>query len=78
MRKVLRSFIGWLDRRFPERVVITQAEFEKLKQDMIKLSMLTSNEERLKKIETEINKFNIHMGFGGSVLPKGMERQFQR
>lgn len=77
MRKILRNFLNWLDRRFPEKVVITQAQFEKLQADVKKL-VETSSEVRFQKIEAEINKFNVHMGFGGALVPKGMAAPFQR
>lgn len=77
MRSMLRSFLAWLDARFPEKVVITQAEFLKMKADIEKFSGLL-NEKRLEKIEAEINKFNVAMGFGGAVIPKGQTVPFQR
>lgn len=78
MRGWLRSFLAWLDTRFPERVVITNAEFLKLKESVAKLEKLTANEDRILKLESEINKFNVAMGFGGSALPKGTVVPFQR
>lgn len=77
MRHLLRSFLAWLDKRFPERVVITQAEFLTMKAQ-IDVMIKILNEDRLKKIEAEINKFNLHMGFGGAVLPKSVVQPFQR
>jgi hypothetical protein len=78
MRKVLRAFLKWLDSRFPEKVVITQAQLFEMKEKLEVLSSLPSQEERLKRIEAEINKFNAHMGFGGTMLPKGLAQTFQR
>lgn len=77
MRKWLRSFLHWLDTRFPEKIVITEAEFLKLKQAVQKIDELKPLEERLQRIEAEISKLNAHMGFG-SVIPKGMVSPFQR
>ncbi len=80
MRKALRNFLAWLDKRFPERVVITQAAYDEL------LARIKAVEDaagkvtiaRIAHIEAEINKFNLHMGFGGAVIPKGMAQPFQR
>lgn len=78
MRKMLRAFLAWCDKRFPERVVVTEAEFLTMKAQLDVVSKLL-NEKRLEKIEAEINKFNVAMGFGGStVIPKGMVAPFQR
>ena len=77
MRKLLRAFLAWADKRWPEKVVITQTEFLKMQADLKKI-LESSSEARLKAIESEINKFNMHMGFGGSVIPKGMAQEFKR
>ncbi len=77
MRKALRSFLAWLDARFPERVVVTQTEFLMMKAQIDVISKLL-NEKRLEKMEAEINKFNVHMGFGGTVIQKGQTVPFQR
>lgn len=78
MRKMLRSFLAWIDARFPERVVVTQAEFVKMRFEVDAASAAIKNQEtRLLRIESEINKFNVSMGFGGT-LPKGVSTQFQR
>lgn len=78
MRGWLRSFLAWLDKRFPEKVVITQASYEALKAQVDKLSSANNAEARLKHLEAEVNKFNLHMGFGGAVLPPKMAQPFQR
>lgn len=77
MRAALRGFLAWLDHRFPERVVITQASFNELKAQVDALSKGNNHESRLKHLEAEVNKFNLHMGFGGT-LPKVQAGGFQR
>jgi len=79
MRTLLRNFIAWMDKRFPEKVVITQAEFLALRAQIDVLSKSVS-EERIKKIEQEINKFNVSMGFAGTTTrgAQSMTQQFQR
>lgn len=66
MRQAIRNFLAWLDQRFPEKVVITQASFLELKgqiEDLRKQEL----DRRLKMAEAEINKFNVNMGFGGKI-----------
>jgi len=77
MRSILRGFLAWLDARFPEKVVVTQAEFLKMKADVENMSKAI-NEKRLEKIEQEINKFNVAMGFGKAVVNPGVTVPFQR
>lgn len=76
MRSFLRSFLTWLDKRFPEKVVITQVEFLTMKAQLDVLAKSLS-EQRLKSMEAEINKFNVAMGFAGNISAKGLS-QFQR
>lgn len=66
MRKQLRNLLDWMDKRFPEKVVVTSVEYAKMKEDLdsIKKAIGNVREERLKKIEDEINKFNVSLGFG--------------
>lgn len=77
MRRWLRGVLEWMDKRWPERVVVTQAEYMKLRETVDRVDKLLKAE-RLEKIEAEINKFNVAMGFGGSVVPKGTTIPFQR
>ncbi len=71
MRSMFRNILAWLDRHFPEKVVITQASFLVLKEQIARieetLKQKTDLEDRMRKAEFEINKFNVHMGFGGKV-----------
>ncbi len=71
MRSALKQFLAWLDERFPEKVVVTQASFVQLKAQLAAieetLKAKVDLEERVKKAEFEINKFNVHMGFGGKI-----------
>jgi hypothetical protein len=76
MRSLLRNFLKYLDSRFPERVVVTQTEYIALKAKVDALESIITMQ-RLQKMEQEINKFNVAMGFGGSI-PKMGASQFQR
>lgn len=59
MRKALRAFLGWLDRRFPEKVVITQAEYVAMKAKVDKMPP----PEWFKQVDTELAKLNVASGF---------------
>lgn len=65
MLKLLRLFLKWADKRFPERVVITQSAYEDLIR-MTSQNTLTTAElsAKIVKLEFEVNKFNVAMGFG--------------
>jgi wobble nucleotide-excising tRNase len=81
MRKALRGFLNWLDRRFPERVVVTQVEYVglKAKVEALEKALEKVTEARLARIEAEISKLNVEMGFGGgTVIPRGMAGQIRR
>lgn len=79
MKKILRSILSWLDRKFPDKVVVTLAEYQKIS-DRIKAvedDVAKFDIKRLQHIESEINKFNVHMGFGG-MMPKILSAEFKR
>lgn len=54
MRSILRSFLTFLDKRFPEKVVLSQQDYENLKKRVVFL-------------EGEVTKFNAALGFAGSI-----------
>lgn len=115
MRSALRSLLFWLDTRFPEKVIVTQAELTSIKGRLDALSEMwnkmpsvrdiekrlaevernlsaasfslenrltllekTPNEDRIKRIEGEISKFNVSLGFAGSGNRAGAASGFQR
>lgn len=53
MKKALRGLLNWLERKFPDRVEVTTAEYKALN-------------ERVKLLESKINTMGMAMGFGGS------------
>ncbi len=69
MRKLLRRFIEWSDKKWPDMVEVTMAEYLTLK---AKIDVLEKSQigERLNKIEAEINKFNVSLGFSGDLSRK--------
>lgn len=71
MKKILRSVLDWLDRKFPDKVVVTQKDYETLNA-------------RLRYLESEVTKFNASLGFMGvrgnntGMDPKTAVGPFQR
>ncbi len=108
MKRWLRSLLAWMDRKWPDKVTVTLADYTALlarltaiQEKVLVLGVAMDNhntllarsedrlktaeeaassfsDTRLKHIESEINKFNVHMGFGGALIPKGMAQAFQR
>lgn len=52
IKHLLQAIVGWLDRKFPDQVVLTKEEYAIL-------------EKRLKYLENEVTKFNASLGFSG-------------
>jgi len=73
MTKMLRALVEWLERKFPDKIIVTASDYENLRlqglkneNDFKKVDEWAKRiDERLKKIEAEINKFNAAFGFGG-------------
>ncbi len=67
MKRFLRGVLAVLERKFPDKVVITQRQF-----DALETAVLTTNQtiadfqSRVVKLEFEVNKFNVAMGFGNT------------
>jgi hypothetical protein len=74
MKNLLKQFVAWLDRKFPDKVVVTEAEYRALKTklDAIEAILGRYSEARIKKIEDEINKFNVSLGFGALMAKTGL------
>lgn len=71
MRNALRSFLAWLDTRFPEKVVVTEKDYQELKGRIAALAQMQESEFRT--LKGEISKLNAAMGFGsvGAALRAG-------
>jgi hypothetical protein len=61
-KKALKSLIDWLERKFPDRIEVTMAEWLALR---AKIENIEKVLQTMPKIEAEIAKFNVAMGFGG-------------
>lgn len=75
---MLKAIVAWMDRKWPDRVVVTQADYDGLKASINSLQIVLNEEkvlERLKRIESEINKFNATMGLSATLGKMGA---FQR
>lgn len=73
---LLKRFVEWAEKRWPEKVVVTKAEYDVLKAGVDGL-LLTVNEKRIKQMEDEIAKFNVAFGFGAQRGMSGVQ-PFQR
>ena len=69
MKKILKFILSQLEKRFPDKVVVTEADYQILKATVDKLAKESVTEERIKKIEAEISKFNVSLGFMGGRTP---------
>ena len=76
MIKLLKAIVHWLETRFPEKVVVTNDEYVAMKAQLAKLQAAV-DEPRIKKIEDEIAKFNVALGFGAQRAMGGVG-PFQR
>jgi hypothetical protein len=82
MIQLLKSFVEWLEKRFPPKVVVTLAEYEALQKSfetvyvksMASGARLDALEARQKKIDEEINKFNVAMGLSGPMQKASWQR----
>lgn len=65
MKAFLRAVLSWMDRKFPDRVVLTPEKYSALDTAMSQhASTLAELTARMVKLEFEVNKFNVTMGFG--------------
>lgn len=65
MKKFLRSILSFLERKFPDRLEVTLQEYEALK-----ARVALVDPDKIKRMEQEISKFNVHLGFGGGLVGK--------
>lgn len=75
-KNALKSLVEWLDRKFPDQVVVTKEKFDFLEARLVAMEKIVTDQ-RLKTIEAEINKFNASLGFGG-VTERLKVQPFQR
>lgn len=64
MKKILRAVLNWLDRKFPDKVVVTQKDYD---------AMLG----RVKNLEMQVQGLNVSLGLGSKIAVGGMG-PFQR
>jgi len=67
MKSVLRALLAFLERKFPDRVVVTEKDYRRMV-EMVDNQASTQSElvARVVKLEFEANKFNMAMGFGNT------------
>lgn len=64
MKKILKALVAWLDRKFPDRIVVTQKDYDILNA-------------RIKNMESEVAKLNVSLGFA-SMAANGPSLQTAR
>ena len=77
MRKLLRWFLGFLDRRFPEKVTVTKKDYDDLR--VLALQFVDEHNklsERVEKLEVSVRSHSAMMGLGatGKFIGQGLER----
>ena len=78
MKSLFKAIYEWLDRKFPDVVVITLKEYQELDARILKLEAAVTAE-KIRAIEAEINKFNVSLGFGGTIdHNRNKQSPFQR
>lgn len=67
MKTILRAILNWLDRKFPDKVTVTKADYDSI-------------EKRLRYLEAEVTRFNASLGFMGVKNNQGQPQMgpFQR
>jgi len=59
MIKILRKFVAWAEKRWPEKVVITQEKYLQMCDEMAKLQGLDL---KVRELEKNIANMNVMMG----------------
>lgn len=86
MKKLLRTYLNWLERKFPDRIEVTVAEYNSLLARMDRLTDLQDAtdewavkiKERIEKTEIAINNLNVTAGLGGLAADKFKMAPFSR
>lgn len=73
MKKMLRALLGWLDRKFPDQVILTMDEHNALQGRIRALEGMANNQdewsrkadERIKQADMAIKNLNVTLGLGG-------------
>ena len=76
MVKILRSIVTWLEKRFPEKVIVTLENYNDILKRVEALEK-TYPPKRIQEIETELNKINVELGLGG-LMQNSLRAPFQR
>lgn len=64
---MFRSFIAWLNKRFPEQLVVSKEEYKQLREELGAYNLIvqgvTQLAERVAMLEKEVQKLNTANGF---------------
>lgn len=64
---MFRSIIGWLNRRFPEKLELTLAEYKQMREELAQYNLVIQGisqlNERLVSLEAQVKRLNDSNGF---------------
>lgn len=64
MLKLMGQFVEWAEKRWPEKVVVTEDKYRELFREVFALeSRVTALEAKIKAFETNLNNLNMAIGF---------------
>lgn len=71
MKRFLKALVSWLDRKFPDKVVITTETYVELLETVsLHTEAIEKHVERIKELEGQMGRINIQLGY--SVPKMGM------
>lgn len=64
---MFRAFIGWLNRRFPEKLELTLIEYKQMREELAQYNLVIQGigqlNERLVSLEAQVKRLNDSNGF---------------
>lgn len=64
MKRFLRAFLNWLDRKFPDKVMVTAENWSWVNQELkFQNDQRKALEERIKALETQMANTQLALGF---------------
>ena len=72
MKKILKAFVEWLDRKYPDKVTVTLAEYQKLHQDIVWLKANAEKEDIIAEFENlkrKVDAIAVAVGIDSGIAP---------
>ena len=64
---MIRRFLAWLNRRFPEQLVVSVAEYKEMRQELAQYNVIIQGvsqlNDRLVMLENDVKRLNTANGF---------------